>query len=48
MATVAALMADSAPVAQLSEKYRLADLVRLKDEVGSEESGRLEEWEIHG
>jgi V/A-type H+-transporting ATPase subunit A len=48
MATVAALMADSAPVGRLSEKYRLVDLVRLKDEVGSEESARLDEWRSDG
>lgn len=45
MRTIARLQADSDPIATLSGKYRLHDLVRLKNEVGSGEEAEIDAWD---
>ncbi len=44
MATVHAVLGDSGPAEEMPEKYRLSELIRLKDEVSSEHPGALDTW----
>ncbi|MDX8410469.1 MAG: V-type ATP synthase subunit A [Mariprofundaceae bacterium] len=48
MAAVQAILADQTPLAELAAKYRLSELIRLKDEIPSEQLERLAAWEVAG
>jgi len=45
MRTIRAIRGDAAPVSEMAAKYRLDALVRLKEEVASEDAQQLAEWE---
>ncbi len=45
-ATVHSILGDSGPAEEMAEKYRLSEMIRLKDEVSSEDLDVLDKWQV--
>jgi len=45
-ATVHSILGDSGPAEEMAEKYRLSEMIRLKDEVPSEDLDLLDKWRV--